>query len=249
MDAIKQPIQYAGVGEYSVFAKPRRLRELGPNVTAVPGTLPNDVCLVLSTALWNSFHSLSLWIEALAVHEWCLFSERFTSTGTNGSTAPHRGDIYFLLTARPDNRRPLTWERNRIELLMMEGVTFTCPWTFKTLSSGEPFDIDHLLPLAVYPVNELWNLLPADRAFNQNEKRDRIPSLAKLQRAQPLIALSYGNYERQSELRKAVREDASLRFANLGNNKDGGEDFATALAAHTVRFIEQVAQSRSVARC
>jgi len=71
MEAIKQPIQYAGIGEYSVFDRPRRLHELGPTVTAVPGTLPNDICLVLSAALWNSFRSLSLWIEALAVHEWC----------------------------------------------------------------------------------------------------------------------------------------------------------------------------------
>ena len=104
------------------------------------------------------------------------------------------------------------------------------------------------LKLHGYPVNELWNSLPADRIFNQNVKRDRIPSLPKLQKAQPHIAAAYSNYERQKELRKAVREDATLRFSNLENNDNGNDAFATTLAAHTVRFIEQVAQSRSVAR-
>ena len=30
-----------------------------------------------------------------------------------------------------------------------------------------------LLPLSFYPVNELWNLLPVDRAFNQRTNRRR----------------------------------------------------------------------------
>ena len=38
-----------------------------------------------------------------------------------------RGDVYTLLTDRPDNRRPLDWERNQIDLLMMEGRVFECP--------------------------------------------------------------------------------------------------------------------------
>jgi hypothetical protein len=32
-----------------------------------------------------------------------------------------------LLTNRPDNRRPLDWERNQIDLLMMEGRVFDHP--------------------------------------------------------------------------------------------------------------------------
>jgi hypothetical protein len=241
MDALQQPIRYAGEGRYTVFDVPRRLKELDPGVKAVAGTQPSDLCLVISMELWNSFRSLSLWIEALAVHEWCLFSER---VATNPGSKVHRGDIYFLLTARPDNRRPLTWERNRIELLLLEGVTFVCPWTQKPLVTGTDFDIDHLLPLAIYPINELWNLLPADREFNQRTKRDRIPSLERLLKAEPLIAKAYANYEAQPELKLAVHEDASLRFSNLPS--DGR--FCAQLATSTVRYIEEVANARSVAR-
>ena len=32
-----------------------------------------------------------------------------------------RGEIYCLITARPDNRRPLTWEPKQIDLLIVAG--------------------------------------------------------------------------------------------------------------------------------
>jgi predicted house-cleaning noncanonical NTP pyrophosphatase (MazG superfamily) len=82
----------------------------------------------------------------------------------------------MLLTDRPDNRRPLDWERNQVDLLMMEGRVFECPWTGKSLRRAIDYDLDHLLPVSVYPINELWNLAPTDRRFNQHVKRDRLPT-------------------------------------------------------------------------
>ena len=32
------------------------------------------------------------------------------------------------------------------------------------------YDLDHLLPLSAYPINELWNLVPTDVNFNRNNK-------------------------------------------------------------------------------
>ena len=65
-----------------------------------------------------------------------------------------RPDDLCVLIDRPGNRRPLTWERNQVEILMMEGQIFTCPWTGKKLSTAS-YDLDHLLPLSVYPINEI----------------------------------------------------------------------------------------------
>ena len=241
VSAIQQPIRYAGVGEYTVFDKPKRLSDMNASVSPLPGALPNDVCVLVSSSLWAAFRSLSLWIEALSIHEWCLFSERIAEE--RGSVI-NRGDIYYLLTARPDNRRPLTWERNRVELLMMEGVTFVCPWTKKSLDTTEDFDLDHLLPLSIYPVNELWNLLPADKQFNQHVKRDRLPNPKRLAVAQPLIAAAYANYELSPDLKQAVREDANLRFSSLPVDSA----FSIVLADYAVKFIEQVAAARNVSR-
>ena len=159
--ALRQPIRYAGPGEWSVFGRPRALRGLA-GVVALPGARPDDVCLVVDGALWRAFRDVSLWVEALCIHEWSQFTERVA----DGTT---RGEAYALLTERPDNRLPLDWERNQVDLLMLEGARFHCPWTGAPLGPGA-YDLDHIVPLAVYPFHELWNLVPSNAAFNRNRQ-------------------------------------------------------------------------------
>jgi len=139
--------------------------------------------VLIDTDLWQTFRDLSLWIEALCIHQWAMITPDFNSDMPNDVT---RGKVYQLLTDRPDNRRPLTWERNQIDILMMEGETFHCPWTKKRLRHGVSYDIDHLFPFSVYPINELWNLVPTDPHFNQHTKRDRVPDSQRLKAAEPM---------------------------------------------------------------
>jgi len=239
--AVKKPIRFVGQGEWSVFLKPDRLERLPATVMSLPGTSPKDVCVVVSASLWQTFHQLSLYIEALAIHEWSLFTEGVVRESANPIT---RGDIYSLLTARPDNRRPLSWERNQVDILLLEQVTFTCPWTQRRITKPSQYDLDHLLPLTLYPINELWNLLPVDRHFNQHIKRDRVPSKEKLAGAEPYFAASYSLYSKSLPLNRVIREDAALRFLGLKNSPD----FAAQLAQHAVAFIGEVSDARYVNR-
>jgi len=66
--AIEQPIHYAGYGEWAIFEKPQRYRSLAANILPIPGTQPDDMCIVIQAELWESFRELSLWIEALCIH-------------------------------------------------------------------------------------------------------------------------------------------------------------------------------------
>jgi len=227
--ALLMPIQHAGTKEASVFAAPSRLRDVV--ATPLPGTDPTERCLLVPAFLWRACHRLSLYVEALCVHEWSLFTEQL-------GAAP-RGEVYALLTARPDNRRPLTWERNHVDVLLFEQHRFACPWTGKVISRPDEYDLDHLLPLSFYPVNELWNLLPVDRTFNQRTKRDRLPSAASLAAARPGLAASYSTYGQSAVLSLALQQDAALRFGALA-----GGDFPTQLAARAVAFINDVATVR-----
>jgi hypothetical protein len=239
--AIQMPIKYAGPGHWSVFDAPARYDQLPPTVLPLPGTQPQDTCVVVPASLWEAFHRLSLYVEALCLHEWCLFTEGVTQDNDRQAA---RGEVYTLLTARPDNRRPLSWERNQVDILLHENHHFTCPWTQKRLTQPQHYDLDHLLPLAVYPVNELWNLLPVDREFNQHTKRDKVPNSQRLTAAEPLLAASYSTYHQSPALQKAVREDAALRFAGLSTD----HTFAVVLASRAVRFIDDVAAARYVQR-
>ncbi len=180
--ALRQPIRYAGAGEWSVFAPPRPLHEL-TGVVALPGSSPRDVCLVVPADLWTAFRDVSLWVEALCIHEWSQFTERVSGLS--------RGDAYALLTERPGNRLPLAWERNQVDLLMLEDAIFTCPWT-GTVLRREAYDLDHIVPLAVYPFHELWNLVPSSPEFNRKRKRERLPSDATMANATPHICVGRG---------------------------------------------------------
>ncbi len=239
---IRMPIRYAGSGEWSVFDKPVRYSQLKSSVVPVPGTRDKDVCVVVSVDLWRTFQQVSLYVEALCIHEWCLFTEKVDQ---RSKTTIDRGQIYNLLTDRPDNRRPLTWERNQVDLLLMEGKEFICPWTGRRIYDHIKYDMDHLLPVSVYPINELWNLVPSDPNFNSKTKRDRLPSLQRLTQAKPYLSMAYANYETSKALAQAIHEDVSVRFTIAQKT---AHDFPSDVAKAVVYFIDQVALSRNLAR-
>lgn len=238
--AIEYPIRYAGPNQWSVFPKPVRLDQITQPVTAVPGAKQTDKCLIIPVSLWDTFRTLSLWVEALCIHEWSLYTERIDQE--NGVD---RGTVYTLLTDRPDNRRPLSWERNQIDILLMEGASFTCPWTDKRIQNGVSYDLDHLLPLAVYPTNELWNLLPSDPDFNRNIKRDRLPSAKRLAQSQPRLAQAYALYRSQNALATALQEDVATRFAGISTS---ASTYTSAVSHSVTALINHVAASRNLAR-
>lgn len=240
------PIRYAGPGgsQWTVFPRPLlagTAKQQGANL--LPGTTDSDLCVLVPAGLWQVFQELSLWVEALCIHEWALFIE---GVGQDGGRTVDRGVAYRLLTDHPLNRLPLTWERNAIEVLLHEGATFICPWTGRQLRRPGEFDLDHLVPVAVYPLNELWNLVPADRDFNQHVKRDRLPSDERLEKARPRLAQTYGLYLKSAELAPALRGDATGRFSALSVGKPA-EIFSAELADAVTVFVGRVRDGRGVA--
>ena len=197
------------------------------------GARPDDVCLVVAADLWGAFRDVSLWVEALCIHEWSQFTER-VSDGTT------RGVAYALLTERPDNRLSCEWERNQVDLLMLEGARFECPWTGGPLARGA-FDLDHIVPLAVYPFHELWNLVPSNVAFNRNRKRARLPGDAAMVEATPRLVRTYATYASSRAMAEALRDDFAVRFSR--------SDATPSLVAESVRsLVASIGAARNVAR-
>jgi hypothetical protein len=244
--AAQYPIQYAGPGgsQWSIFPRPLRAKAAQQQgATLLPGTSDSELCVLVGPELWQVFQALSLWVEALCIHEWALFIE---GVDQGEGRFVDRGFAYQLLTDHPQNRLPLTWERNAISLLVQDGAVFLCPWTGRPLRSPGDFDLDHLVPVAVYPLNELWNLVPADRTFNQHVKRDRLPSDERLARARPRLAQTYRLYLASSELAPALRSDAVGRFSVLSRvTQDTG--FPVELAEVVAVFIARVRDGRGAA--
>ncbi|CAM4416206.1 hypothetical protein [Deinococcus marmoris] len=124
MKCVEQPITYAGGadGQYAVFSRQQRLRDLPDTVVPLPGTGMDELCVVVPDAMWEGFRFYSAFIDALCIHEWSEFTENTNQT----AQGVNRGTVYQALTDRPDSRRPLTWERNQIDLLLLEGQRMRC---------------------------------------------------------------------------------------------------------------------------
>ncbi len=240
--AVLMPVRYAGGTNWSVFARPAPLADTPGPLDAHPAARPSDPCVVVAPPLWQDFRRLSLWIEALSIHEWCLYSASLRQPAFDPVT---RGQVYQLLTDRPDNRRPLTWERNQIDILIMEGHIFECPWSHKRLSRPGAYDLDHIVPVSVYPMNEVWNLVPSDPRFNQHTKRHRLPSASRLAAALPALSATYATYLTAPDLATALREDVSLRFGSAPPRPAALPPF---LAEQATAFVERIAQGRNLPR-
>lgn len=126
----------------------------------------------------------------------------------------------------------------------MEGTEFRCPWTEKTISQGINYDLDHILPVSLYPINELWNLVPSDPEFNSYKKRDRLPSQETLQKARPYFELAYSNYSKSVSLSKALQEDVAVRFSTVLGNVN----LPIILATAVVNLIDSFGEYRNLAR-
>jgi hypothetical protein len=124
---------------------------------------------------------------------------------------------------------------------MLEGKTFVCPWTGKNLVVGN-YAIDHIIPVAVYPTNELWNLVPSDGYFNAHTKRARVSTPVRMRSATLPLAQTYGLYMGSQNLGQALKSDLGERFAlsPISEPKEIAETVAGATLA--------IADARSVAR-
>lgn len=231
--AVRQPVKFAGLGgAHGLFGPPAPVRTLPGR--ALPGAHPDDLAFVVPADLWRALRELSLWVEALCLHEWSLFVERVDQT-----PAVTRGEVFMLLTANPEGRVPLTWERNQLRLLLLGGQPFHCPWTGRALGA-DSFNLDHLIPIAVHPINELWNLVPSDPRHNMHVKRDRIPGVARLRQALPVLTQTYALYLAAPNLTASLQGEVQRRF--------GGHLSAPHLAQEVIQLSDTVAQARNVPR-
>ncbi len=167
----------------------------------------DELCIVVPDVMWEGFKFYSMFIDALCIHKWSVFTENATQEVEGVS----RGSVYQALTDRADSRRPLSWERNRIDLLLMDGKQMRCFWTGKPLGLGG-YDVDHIIPISTYPINELWNLVPAEPTFNQHVKRARMPADEWRTLLPARLTETYGFYERRPNRSDALHRSSRLRF-------------------------------------
>ena len=134
---------------------------------------------------WLAFNRYACWIEPVLVSEWVK-----TMAGYAGNSQYKSPENQFKLHQAlnwEEPKRTTTEVRKRFEQLqssLPKNEKIQCIWTDKSLQ--KQYDIDHSLPFARWPNNDLWNLLPTDSQIN-NHKSDRLPTEQKLKQARERI--------------------------------------------------------------
>ena len=98
---------------------------------------------------------------------------------------PVAEETFYLATRWSDPERDVRVARE-LALDLLKRDRLFCVWTGKKLKE-DSLDIDHCFPWSAWPCGDLWNLLPALRSVNQNQKSDRLPSAERLAEAREII--------------------------------------------------------------
>lgn len=132
-------------------------------------------CVRVPVALGRECSLLGHWIVDAVILRWSELTARFGHR--EGLTA---GAVLPLLLTRGDPGRATDGAR---QAFRAAGVD-RCTWTARNLQGR--FDVDHVIPFALWGNNDLWNLVPAHAAVNR-QKSDRLPMAALLRNRQSAL--------------------------------------------------------------
>ncbi|MBY6197354.1 class I SAM-dependent methyltransferase [Vibrio hangzhouensis] len=163
----------------------------------------------LKRSLWECFRIYNAWIEPLIVNQWVMQMQRFELNRKNEISLQTYHNCLVWLDKDRDTREV----RKRVSELQQNKHRVSSVWSNTKLNKA--FHVDHCLPFAYWPNNDMWNLMPATEKENTS-KNDRLPSKHRLAESRHRIVewwnLAWG--EQEHDTRRFFTE-ASLSLPNL----------------------------------
>ncbi len=139
----------------------------------------------LPESTWLAFNRYACWIEPVLVSEWVKTMASYA--GNAKYKAPENQFQLYQVLNWEEPKRTTVEVRKRFEQLQStspKNEQIHCIWSNKSLK--RKYAIDHCMPFARWPNNDLWNLLPSDVKENGN-KSDRLPTEQKFKQAKELM--------------------------------------------------------------
>jgi SAM-dependent methyltransferase len=137
--------------------------------------------LLIPRHLWRALQRFDVWIEPALIAEWSRLMHRYAERQNRKISD---AKIAKAMTWSEATRDVKIAREQAIRVL--ESSKVCCVWTGRALSIAT-LDVDHCFPWAAWPCDDLWNLMPAHRDVNQNQKRDKLPGVELLRSARDRI--------------------------------------------------------------
>ena len=159
---------YKGGGQIFPVKRPRRL-SCPTSMQLNRDYLFSFGEMLVPRHLWQTLQRFGAWIEPAILAEWSHLIRRYASR--RGIQVDDRALAVAMTWGEPSRDVRLARER---ALEMSADRALYCIWSGRRLNERS-LDVDHCLPWSVWPCSDLWNLMPAHRKVNQNEKRAHLP--------------------------------------------------------------------------
>lgn len=177
-------------------------------------------------ALWTAMTRHAAWIEPALEAEWIGLMQKFDGVQRR-SWEEYQSRLRWI-----DPEHDTSMVRRVADALRAENRALHCTWTDRRLR--QRYAVDHVLPFARWPCNDLWNLVPASEAANSS-KRDRLPSIQAMRQAEDRLCGWWHNLREHSELIRGQFDDevrSALPFVlNPGDVQEVFEGLATLRAS------------------
>ncbi len=134
--------------------------------------------------IWHALRRMAAWIEPMLVAEWARLIEGYLQRQQAAPGLFGRDIQAALRWNEPD--RDTSFVRGLVRQHFAAGRPVNCVWTGRKLQPAD-VDIDHCLPWSAWPCDDLWNLLPSAPGINRHQKRELLPSAARLETSRAAI--------------------------------------------------------------
>jgi len=127
--------------------------------------------LLVPRHLWQAMSRYATWIEPALLDEWTGLMQSYEGD------AKRTHDEHLVLLRWLDPEHDTRLVRDIALQVRERNQALYCLWSGRRLR--DQFAVDHCLPFAAWPCNDLWNLFPAHPRVNQ-KKGDKLPSAESL---------------------------------------------------------------------
>jgi len=192
----------------------------------------------LPESTWMAFNRYACWIEPVLVSEWVKTMASYS--GNAEYSSPEKQFHLYQALNWLEPKRTTTEVRNRFEQLKKQqsnSELMQCVWSAKSLN--QKYDIDHSMPFARWPNNDLWNLLPTDSKVN-NQKSDRLPTERKLKSSKERIQYWWQEawLDNTHDSQQRFFAEANIALPGLDSSNDSIDDLFEALVIQRGRLKE-----------
>ncbi len=227
----KMPVRYLYYPDgQPIFRVTKRRFKVGRSIILNEDYFSEFGEMTVPAHLWRALQRYSIWIEPALVEEWIRLMRGYAD----------RQDRLLNELELRRLMRPYEPERNQGEvrsraLKLLRTQSIYCVWTGNKLDA-KSMHIDHCLPWAAWPCDDLWNLMPANRTSNLR-KKDHLPDVITIREAQDRIMTWWDEaYYREQATSERFLLEARARLPALKESAPSLDDVFFALDLQRTRL-------------